>query len=177
LKALIEYRTRGGELTILPGNHDGSLGQFYEQELGGRFVQEPFDLEAYGLRFHLIHGHKTGGRPPWKAGMESRAFLTAFQHLPAVIADRLDAILDQTNDRGRLRDELRLIPLFRSYRARLGARADVVVFGHVHTPLDDHEIPPRLVILGGWHSRSSYLKVDEQGAQLIVEHDPHPVSI
>jgi UDP-2,3-diacylglucosamine hydrolase len=177
LAALADFSARGGSLSIMPGNHDQSLGPFYQDVLGARFVAEPLDVAAFGLRIHLVHGHRTGGRPPWKAGMESRAFLTFFEHLPSTVADRLDAILGQTNDRRRIRDENKLIPLFRRYQAHVGSAADIVVFGHVHTPLDDVETKPRLVILGGWHTRTSYLRVDDQGARLVVEHDPSPVTI
>ena len=47
----------------------------------------------------------------------------------------------------------------------------MVVLGHVHVTLDDREGSPRLIVLGGWHSQASYLRVDESGASLIVETD------
>jgi UDP-2,3-diacylglucosamine hydrolase len=168
LKALAAFRARGGMLTVLPGNHDRWLGPFYEKELGARFVHEPWVVDVHGLRIHLVHGHRTGGRQAWKAGMESRAFLKAFENLPSAVADRLDKILEQSNDAGRLRDEQRLLPLFRRYVSRLPGTADIVVFGHVHTPLDDRTTRLRMIVLGGWHHRSSYLRVDEHGAELVV---------
>jgi UDP-2,3-diacylglucosamine hydrolase len=177
LKALAEFRARGGELTILPGNHDLWLGPFYERVLGARFVQEPLDVEAFGLRVHLVHGHRAGGRPPWKSGMESRAFLSTFGALPGPLADQLDHLLNRTNERRRIRDENRLIPRFKDYLSRVAGAPDLVVFGHVHTPLDDPASRPRLVILGGWHSRSSYLRVDDRGAELVVVLDPVTVPV
>jgi UDP-2,3-diacylglucosamine hydrolase len=177
LRALAAFRARGGELTIIPGNHDGWMGPFYEQVLGSRFVQEPYDVEAFGLRVHLVHGHRAGGRQPWKAAMESHAFLTAFENLPRPVARRLDRLLDRTNEHGREYDERRLIPLFRRYLTRLDGKADVAVFGHVHSPVDDPSTSPRLIVLGGWQRRSSYLRIDDRGAELVVVHDPEPVPV
>ena len=47
--------------------------------------------------------------------------------------------------------------------------ADIVAVGHLHFPHDDSATQPRLVILGGWHHRASYLRIDADGARLIVE--------
>jgi UDP-2,3-diacylglucosamine hydrolase len=177
LQSLADFRARGGNLTIIPGNHDIWLGPFYESHLGARFVPEPLSVDAYGLRIRMVHGHRTGGRPPWKAVMESRAFLKSFARLPAAVADRLDRRLDTSNETHRDRDERRLLPLFRTYSAQIGQEADIVVFGHVHTPFDEAGSRPRLIVLGGWHAQSSYLKIDDQGARLIVSRDSVPVAI
>ena len=169
LSALAAFRARGGALTILPGNHDLWLGPFYEESLGARFVHEPQVVDAHGLRLHLVHGHRAGGRQPWKAGLETRAFLASFQAIPDCVADRLDQILNRSNTAGRARDEERLTDLFRLHARRLDPAIDLAVFGHVHRPFDDREIRPRMVILGGWHHRASYLRIDERGAELVVE--------
>lgn len=177
LRALARFRDRGGALTVLPGNHDLWLGPLYERVLGVGFVDEPLTVEAYGLRLYLVHGHRVGGRQAWKAGMESRGFLKAFERLPPPLAGGLDRLLDRSNDKGRERDEARLIAVYRSYLARVGPDADLAVFGHVHSPLDDPNCRPRLVVLGGWHDRSSYLRVDERGATLVVESAETPAAV
>ena len=169
LRALADFRGRGGDLTVLPGNHDLWLGPFYESALGARFVPEPQAVEAYGLKLLLTHGHRAGGREPWKTGMESRAFLRAFERLPGPVARRLDEILDVRNEKGRAEDEARLVEIFRRTLPTLDPAFDLAVFGHVHAPLDDPTTRPRLVVLGGWHARTSYLRVDERGAALVVE--------
>ena len=177
LRALAGFRARGGMLTILPGNHDQWLGSFYETILGARFVSEPFLVAAHGLRIQLIHGHRTGGRAPWKFVMESLAFFRAFERLPAAVANRLDRTLETSNDLHRERDERRVMPRFLRHAEEVGQDADIVVFGHVHTPFDDARSSPRLIVLGGWQTAASYLKVDDQGARLIEARDPIPVAI
>ncbi|MFO0908383.1 MAG: UDP-2,3-diacylglucosamine diphosphatase [Isosphaeraceae bacterium] len=166
LTALASFRHRGGSLTVLLGNHDLWLGPFYQQELGATLVQEPFRVEVAGLRFHLAHGHRSGGRQPWKAAMESHAFYRAFAALPDAIATRLDQRLNTTNERGRVQDEDRLIQVFAGLACQLGESADLAVFGHVHRPVDQPTTGSRLIVLGGWHHGSSYLRVDEKGAYL-----------
>lgn len=168
LTALARFRARGGALTILPGNHDLWLGPFYTRHLDARFVQEPLDLQVHGLRLRLVHGHRSGGRKPWKAVMESYAFLASFGALPSAVASVLDLQLDQSNELRRERDEDRLTRHYRAQAARLGAQADLAVYGHCHRPIDEPGPGARLVILGSWHRASSYLEVDEHGARLIV---------
>src|SRR5262245_30475898 len=66
LAALASFRDRGGSLMIVPGNHDAAIGSYLERSVGAGFIQEPVTVDAFGLRLHLVHGHRLGGRPPWK---------------------------------------------------------------------------------------------------------------
>jgi UDP-2,3-diacylglucosamine hydrolase len=172
LQALAAFRARGGPITVLPGNHDFWLGRFYEEQLGVRFLHEPFDVEVYGLRLHLVHGHRLGARRVWKGWMESHAFLRAFRLCPSPLASALDRVLERNNESRRLADEARHLAVYRRFVAGADGPFDLVVIGHVHEPVDDPSLNPRMVVLGGWHHQSSYLKVDASGATLVVEPDP-----
>jgi hypothetical protein len=101
--------------------------------------------------------------------MESRAFLSAFSHLPGPVAGGLDRLLEARNEVGRARDEARLVQIYRRHIVGIDPTVDLAVFGHVHTPLDDSTTRPRLVIIGGWHDRTCYLRLDETGATHVVE--------
>ena len=171
LKALADFKARGGDLTILSGNHDHWLGPLYRERLGATFVEGPIDLDAHGLKIHTTHGHKVGGRPAWKSLMESRRFLDSFSALPRGIARRLDVQLNTSNHLKRIHQEGRLLPYYHRYADKLDPATDLVVFGHIHTPCNNVERSPRLIILGSWHEESCYLKVDGQGAKLITERD------
>ena len=46
-----------------------------------------------------------------------------------------------------------------------------MVIGHVHRAVDEAGTSPRLIVLGGWHEQSSYLKIDDTGASLVVARD------
>ena len=176
LRSLARFRDRGGALTILVGNHDLWLGPFYERALGATLAAEPLVVEAYGKRLRLVHGHRNGGRLPWKTAMESRAFLAAFAKLPGPVATRLDRMLDHRNLHARARDDARHVAGYRRLLGGIDPTIDIAVFGHVHTPLDDPTSRPRLIILGGWHDLTCYLRLDEAGATHVVEPSARPVT-
>ncbi len=176
LKALHNFRLRDGQLAILPGNHDHWLMQFYEETLGARAVDEPLKLEIEGLRLFVAHGHRYGGggSRAWKAWMEGAAFLNAFRLCPAPMASALDNLLEGVNIRRRSQDNARQIAIYETFAATQ-ADVDLVVFGHVHQIVDRPSTTPRLVVLGGWHTQGSYLKVDSAGANLIIIPDSAPI--
>lgn len=170
LQALTEFRRAGGSLAILPGNHDHWLQPFYRDTMGATLLQEPVDLVVEGLRLRLVHGHRLGARRLWKAGMESHAFFRAFGLLPGPFARPLDRVLIWKNERGLLHDEERHLAVYRTYAASCRDVADLVIIGHVHRAVDeaDSRSHPRLIVLGGWQYRSSYLCIDEAGAAFRV---------
>jgi UDP-2,3-diacylglucosamine hydrolase len=172
LHALAEFHARGGVLRIMAGNHDRWLCSFYQRVLGAKILADPFETTLHGLRLHVVHGHLLGARKRWKAWMESREFWTGFGRLPFPVAAVLDQVLERKNTVGLAEDERRHLAVFKSYAAGLRGAADLVVFGHVHRPVDDRSSDPRMIVLGGWQNRSSYLKIDEAGAALHVIADP-----
>lgn len=177
LRTLGDFTRRGGVLTIVLGNHDHWLGPYYERTLGARILDEPAVIDAFGLRVRVVHGHRSGGRQAWKAFMETRAFLKAFGALPEAVAARLSHKLDESNDETRTDDEDRLLPYFRRQLPGLSGEADLAVFGHVHRAVDEPDRRPRFIVLGGWQRRSSYLRVDERGAELVIVPDPESVAV
>jgi UDP-2,3-diacylglucosamine hydrolase len=156
----------------MAGNHDEWLCSFYRDELGATVISEPHDITLYGRRLRVVHGHLLGARHAWKAWMESRAFFEAFSYLPGPIALTLDRVLAWRNARGLDADEERHLSVYRAYAEKLEGSADLVIFGHVHRPVDLALTNMRLIILGGWQRRSSFLKIDESGASFSIEHGP-----
>ena len=78
-------------------------------------------------------------------------------------------MLEARNEEGRVRDEAPSWEISRRHLAGIDPTVDLAVFGHVHTPLDDPTTRPRLVIIGGWHNATCYLRLDETGATHVVE--------
>src|SRR5262249_3664296 len=115
------------------------------------------------------HGHLLGARRLWKSWMESRPFFVGFGLLPRPIARTLDGVLTWRNERGLADDEERHLRVFRDYSAQCRDAADLVVIGHVHRPVDEAQICPRLIVLGGWQRGTSYLRIDDNGPTFHVE--------
>lgn len=172
LRALLDFRARGGPIELMVGNHDAAIGPMLADWLGAPLRSEPFDLEAGGLRLRLLHGHRLRAASTWKVALESRPFLEAFALLPRPLARGLDGLLYRNNERTRRAAERRHEAAFRRYADELDGRFDLVVFGHSHHPVDEDSRPPRVVVLGDWIDRSSYLRVADGDARLIIEDDP-----
>jgi UDP-2,3-diacylglucosamine hydrolase len=172
LRRLAEFQRDGGTLSIMPGNHDAWLCPFYQDDLGARIVPDPFELTVFSLRIHLVHGHLLGSRPAWKAWLEGPRFFNTFGQIPHLFARALDRALIWKDDRTRTPDEERHLQFFRAYTSRFTGLADLVVIGHVHRAVDEPETNPRMIVLGGWQARSSFLKVDKEGAILNALDDP-----
>lgn len=171
LASLAGYRERGGRLMLVAGNHDGRMRDRYARSIGGDWVDDRARVESHGLRLHLAHGHRLGTRSTWKAAMEGRAFFHAFAALPGPVAGWLERRLERTNRAGRDVVDGRQVAILRLAADRLAGEVDVVVLGHVHVSLDDAGGSPRLIVLGSWHHRASYLRVDGAGARLLIESD------
>lgn len=171
LRALVDFRVRGGEITAFAGNHDAWLGPYYRRLFEPEWVDDDLRVESHGRRLHLVHGHRLGARGPWKAIMEGRAFLRGFAAIPGGLARALEGRLERSNDMRREADELRHLGVYRRHARAMAGAVDLVVLGHIHGAVDDPG-PPRMVVLGGWHRRASYLRLDDVGAAFVVEPDP-----
>jgi UDP-2,3-diacylglucosamine hydrolase len=172
LRALADFRDRGGSITILAGNHDAWLGTFYQRVLGASWVEDHLQLESHGHRLFLAHGHRLGRRNLWKAAMESRAFLAIFGMVPRPLARLLEIRLDRSNEAHRAVSDARHIAVYRCHADAMVGSVDLAIFGHIHRPTDDVAGNPRLIVLGGWHHRASYLRIDSAGASFLIEPDP-----
>jgi UDP-2,3-diacylglucosamine hydrolase len=171
LRALVDFRVRGGEITAFAGNHDAWLGAFYRSLFEPMWVDDDLRVESHGLRLHLVHGHRLGARSPWKATMESRAFLRGFAAIPERLALALENRLERSNDAHREAVDLRHLSVYRRHAHAMAGSVDLAIVGHIHRVVDDPG-PPRMVVLGGWHRRASYLRIDDRGASFVVEPDP-----
>jgi len=172
----------GGSLTLLLGNHDAWLGKFYERCLGVSIAAEPLEVDSFGLRLRLEHGHQNTAKPLWKAWLEGRSFFQIYSHLPQFAARFAQKTLDNVNARSRRQSDLAMIEAYKSFSARLLPAPDLAIFGHVHEVHVDSSKSTRVVVLGDWFEQMNYLKIDASGAKHFsipdTNADPtsHPVS-
>ncbi len=165
LRAIRNAARDGFRVTILPGNHDTWLASFYRDDLGATVEEADHVVrEIEGLRVRLAHGHRLGANGRLKAAMESRAFQTAFGLIPGPLARGLERTLDARNDARLDQSNARNLNAFRRETEALGDAFDLVVFGHLHAPIDETIGKTRLVVLGGWFHASPILRIDSRGA-------------
>ena len=158
-------RGQGGSLAIMAGNHDDWLCPFYERRAGRtnhRRAARPCRSTACACGWSTAISWAPGGsgRPGWRAARSSRRSAVS----PGRSPGRSTGSWTWRNERGLVADEERHLRVYRQYAAHCRGSADLVVIGHVHRPVDEAEASPRLIVLGGWQRRSSYLKIDESGA-------------
>ena len=143
LRALAEFRSRGGAVTILLGNHDSSLGPFYAAPRPGppRGAARASRCTVCGFAWSTATGSSRGGagKRGWRAG----AFSGCFQALAGSrgFAARSPAPVVATNAAAGA-VERRYYDSFREYAASCRGAADLVLIGHVHTPLDAAGVEP-----------------------------------
>jgi UDP-2,3-diacylglucosamine hydrolase len=172
MSSLREFVRKGGKLELFAGNHDGWLREYYQRSIGGEWVEDSRRIVSYGRRLHLAHGHRIGARTAFKAILESRTFLLGFELLPSALAESLERRLEGSNEKHREANEQRHIAVYRNFADTLAGEVDLVVLGHLHKVVDDTSSEPRLIVLGNWHRRASYLKIDESGMTLHIVDDP-----
>ena len=169
LRSLVRFRERGGSITVLAGNHDAWFGSFYETLLGATFIEDRLETEIQGLRVQVAHGHRLGAHTPWKSVLKSRVFLEGFRRVPSPIANALGAQLKRTNLKHQEVFDRKGLSVYRRYAAALAEPFDLVILGHVHSPLDTATEKPRLIVLGGWYHHSSHLVIRDGQATHVVD--------
>ncbi len=169
LQSLANFRDRGGTLILLPGNHDTWLGPYYESKLGVGYDNSIFRETIGGIRFHAEHGHEACRQSLLKRGLKSRFFVRAFAAIPKPVARIMGGMLDASNSVTRTSTDQKHLSVYRQCADLLAESADICIYGHIHIAHDDLANRPRMIVLGGWHHRSSFLRVDDSGrAELII---------
>ena len=173
IAALRDFRTRGGSLEILPGNHDLWACPYYERVLGA-------DSGARAVRHDGSRASPARGSRPsagWRRKVEGPDGKPRVQDRLRTPArgrgQSARPASGRKNTKNLADDEERHIAVFRAYAAGFQGQADLVVIGHVHRAVDDLASNPRMIVLGGWQRGSSYLKIDPAGASFHVVADDY----
>lgn len=171
LGALATLTDAGIPIFFQVGNHDLWLTDYLMEEIGLRRLPDPFLAEWKGQVFFLSHGHKLG---PIRwidrflyAGMENPLLQTLYRWLHPDIGlwlgrffsgrsrsahckmDEID-LGDKEYLRTFVREEQRKNP------------ADWYIFGHRHLALSETIGKSRLILLGDWIQRYTYLRLSEE---------------
>jgi len=169
--ALRRFRQRGGELILIAGNHDAYLNDCYAERLSVEFVAEPLKIECFGIPVHLAHGHLIGPRSLLKTIVSGRLFHLVFSRLPSFIANRFQQLRLDVNEKTHTGRCDEFLTAYRQYvrQHALGTEGEIFVFGHVHEIVDESVGSARMIVLGEWTEQINYLRIDRDGAELVVE--------
>ena len=172
LRALAEFRRQGGSLAIMAGNHDEWLCPFYEAELGATIIAEPHDMTASRPPF-TDRPRPSPGRPARLEGVdgEPRVLRSVRSCARAVRPGPRSnpGVAQPARARRRRRAPSARLSQSTPHNSRAPPTSWSSAMSTARSTWLDAN--PRLIVLGGWQRRSSFLKIDASGATFHVEHD------
>ncbi len=172
-KELFSLNQQGIKLYFMAGNRDFLLGETYADSCGIQIIQEPTTIDLHGKQVLLIHGdaectddiayQKTRSMfrdPQWqeqflnmtieqRIDFAEKARQQSQQHTQNASADIMDV------------NQSAIDNLYTEHQV------DTIIHGHTHRPAIHQNDNKQRIVLGDWHHQSSYLKVNENGMQLI----------
>ncbi|MFO7578308.1 MAG: UDP-2,3-diacylglucosamine diphosphatase [Pelovirga sp.] len=165
LERLRRLSQRGTRLYFVEGNHDFQLGPYFRDTLGCHIITSQQNIDWDGLNIHLCHGdlvHPTRGylwlRRLWRSRLIK--ILAGIVHPDPVW--RFGVWLSDKSQKKRVPQGRRdPTPWLLDYARRpdLGG-VDLLVCGHFHHPLDISTGQLRIIALGDWLSRSTFMQLD-----------------
>lgn len=167
--ALLGVRARGVPITFVPGNHDFAVGSFLRERVGVE-VRGPHLRELDGVRFLLAHGDEADRRWQYRltrALLRGRGMAATMRLLGPRRGHRLlQSLAGASRRHGG--DPTPLVQAQRRWaEQRLGGEADVVVMGHLHTPMVVHGPRGTFVNMGDWLEHQTWLEVVDGRPRLL----------
>ena len=170
----------GVDVHLFPGNHDGWLFSYFQQEVGAQVHMQALKTEIYGKSFYIHHGDGVGpgdlGYKFIKGIFRNKAAQWMFSRLHPNFSLGLMKMCSstsrkfQTMEQGfKIEQDPQCI-----FAERLIEKAsiDYIVFGHRHI-LMDHELSDgqsRLINLGDWLHQETYGIMDTSGRLVMKDY-------
>ena len=165
LERLRKLSSQGTRLYFVEGNHDFQLGPYFSDTLGCRIITRQQDLDWDGLHIHLCHGdlvHPTRGYLWLRSLWRSRLIKILARIIHPDLVWKFGIWLSDKSQKKKC-SQHRPDPtpwlLDYAHRQDLG-NVDLLVCGHFHHPLDISTGQLRIIALGDWLSRYSFLQLD-----------------
>ena len=175
LSALRALSDQGWELKVLPGNHDGWLGEHFMAASGASVLsQQVVRTEIAGREAALAHGDGLGSgdlgyrlllRPLLRSSLAAHLFRLVHPDL-----GRLFARAFSGTSRRILRRRAETMPEgVAEWASSMLESVDLVVTAHTHLPLV-RQLPEGIHLsLGDWIRSFSHARVDQSGVELFVD--------
>ncbi len=164
---------QGVEIYFMAGNRDFLLGQAYAQSCGMHIIEEPATIDLYGENVLLVHGDAecVDDLPYQKTRSMFRDAQWQKQFLSMSVEQRVDFAekARQQSQQHTQSTATEIMDVNQTAIDKLFAENHVktIIHGHTHRPAVHHVDGKQRIVLGDWHQQSSYLKVDNNGKQLI----------
>jgi UDP-2,3-diacylglucosamine hydrolase len=163
---------KGIKLYYLAGNHDFSLGTFFDKYLNIKTYHDEYSFELAGKKFYLWHGDglgkKDGGyrflKKIMRSGLNQRLFRFLHPDFGIPFARFVSgSSRHYTNQLNHLRDES---DYFEFAEKQFLNGSDYVMMGHRHNPLVHQVGEKKYINLGDWINHFSYAFFDGNSLQL-----------
>lgn len=172
LAALMRFRERGGRVRTILGNHDVHMRDYFVQRVGIEVHPEPLQVECFGYRVSLRHGHLSSPVSKAKEFMATRWFHDTFSMIPGFMARPLHHARLKGNARTETRRNQKLLAAYRQFvreHQTTGEANEIFLFGHVHHLTDECMDGARMIVFTDWSRGKNYLRIDESGVEFVRE--------
>jgi len=172
LHLLHELSQSGIAVDYVSGNHDFWMGDYFESQIGVRLHRDGFDTEYAGHRMHLIHGDGLapgdGGYRLLKRILRNSLNIWLYRKLPTDWAIPLAKWVSGSSRKHTSKRDLTFAPDYADYaRRKLANGYDIVAIGHLHLPVREEMDGGVYLNTGDFINHFSYVRVDDNGAQLL----------
>lgn len=171
-EALKALSSKGTPLFIQQGNRDFLLGKRFMRETGGQLLSDQHLIEYHGEKALVMHGDMlcTDDAEYQKFRRKARnpVFKWCLAHLPlrrrqAIAADwRAKSMTANSNKPSAIMD----VNLTEVARVMSENQVKTLIHGHTHRPARHSLMLGERIVLGDWHDKGWYLKLNEDGYSL-----------
>ncbi|SHI48808.1 UDP-2,3-diacylglucosamine hydrolase [Malonomonas rubra DSM 5091] len=164
LEKLRHFAENGTKLYFVEGNHDFNIGPYFTETLGCKVITDQDLIEWDGKKLFLSHGDLLN---PSKGYQALRSFwrcapirlLSKVLHPDPVWAFGI-WLSDISSRKKRGKSSWDPSPLIHPLiSTELGKKADVILCGHFHQPLQSEVMGKQVVAVGDWIKQFSYAEM------------------
>jgi UDP-2,3-diacylglucosamine hydrolase len=179
--ALRQYTHQGIPTYFMHGNRDFLVRQDFSQETGVTLLKEPTRLHLYGQDVLLLHGDSLctldKRHQKFRKIIHNRFCQTLALSLPLSIRKYYGQRIRSTSSerKSHLPDNIMDVSPEEVTRVMTEAQVNTLIHGHTHRPAI-HSIDggkKKRIVLGAWHTKGSYLRIDEDNQATLEEISTH----
>ena len=151
----------GLRIVYLPGNHDIWIGRYLSDEVGLDLPGGPITIQAQGHTIFVAHGDEFRQDLPFRLSrgiLKNSLCVRLFRWLHPDLGVKLGQWTSHQSEAraGRTHDQNRTV-YTQAANHLLQGETDTVIFGHYHVAVIEHLNGGRMIVLGDWIDKDTYL--------------------